>query len=60
VASLVYVNSARLKPSTPQKEVNDWAHKRYKRFLGANPAFDFEVEYRSPESGFVVFVVRPK
>ena len=60
VASLVYVNSARLKPSTPQKEVNDWAHKRYKRFLGANPGFDFEVEYRSPESGFVVFVVRPK
>ena len=60
IASLVYANPAHLKPSTPKKAVNDWAHKRYKRLFGANPEFDFEVEYRSPESGFVVLVARPR
>lgn len=60
MASLVYANPAHLKPSTPQKTVNSWAHKRYRRLFGANPEFDFEVEYRSPESGFVVLVARPR
>ena len=60
LASLVYANPAHLKLSTPQEAVNSWAHKRYRRLFGANPEFDFEVEYRSPESGFVVLVARPR
>jgi len=60
VVSLVYANPAHLDRSTPQKTVNAWAQKRYKRFFGTAPKFSFEVEYRSTESGFVVLVARPQ
>jgi hypothetical protein len=60
IVSLVYMNPAHLNPSTPQKTVNDWARKRYRRFFRTGPEFSFEVEYRSPESGFVVLAARPQ
>jgi hypothetical protein len=58
VVSLVYANPAHLTRSTPQRAVNTWAHKRYKSLFGTAPKFSFEVEYRSPESGFVVLAAR--
>jgi hypothetical protein len=60
VVSLVYANPAHLTRNTPQKTVNAWAHKRHSRLFGTAPSFHFEVEYRSPESSFVVLVARPQ